>query len=88
MESIWRELMDRLCRFDLMSREEDVRLGGINGLAGLGGLGSQDRRIEELVLEDMVRRYVFVSFFDFLLHSLHPFLDILNLGKRNCKVLE
>jgi hypothetical protein len=40
---------------DLLSRDDNLRLGGLRDVVGLS---DRERRIEELCLDDLVRRYV------------------------------
>lgn len=54
LESTIQSVIQNLFRNDLFSRDEDVRHGGLRNLSGL----TDDRRIEELMIDDVVRRYV------------------------------
>ncbi|KAK0108507.1 hypothetical protein ONS95_003311 [Cadophora gregata] len=52
LESTIQNVIRSLFRNDLFSGDEDVRFGGLRNLAGL----SDDRRMEELMVNDMIRR--------------------------------
>lgn len=52
---IYDAVIRRVHDLDLLSRDDNLRLGGLRNVVGLS---DRERRIEELCLDDLVRRYV------------------------------
>ena len=54
LENTIQNVIRSLFRNDSFSRDDDLRFGGLRNMSGL----SEDRRLEELMVDDMIRRYV------------------------------
>ncbi|KAH6691211.1 hypothetical protein BKA61DRAFT_284918 [Leptodontidium sp. MPI-SDFR-AT-0119] len=52
LENTIQNVIRSLFRNDLFSRDDDLRFGGLRNMSGL----SEDRRLEELMVDDMIRR--------------------------------
>jgi hypothetical protein len=57
-EDILYGAINKIIGEDWFSRNDDIRFGGVRSLAGLP---ENDRRLEEMLFDDMIRRHVFYS---------------------------
>jgi hypothetical protein len=53
------DLVARFVNADLLSRDDSIRLGGARAFSGLS---DRERRVEELINDDLIRRYRHLSF--------------------------